>query len=46
MSTLTIIQMILKNIERDKYAQVIHLELNKLSREFMKPYVKESDSKE
>ena len=36
MSTLTIIQMILKNIERDKYAQVIHLELNKLSREFMK----------
>ena len=36
MSTLTIIQMILKNIERDKYAQVIHVELNKLSREFMK----------
>ena len=36
MSTLTIIQMILKNIERDKYAQVIHLELSKLSREFMK----------
>ncbi len=36
MSTLTIIQMILKNIERDKYARVIHVELNKLSREFMK----------
>ena len=36
MSTLTIIQMILKNIERDKYAQVIHVELNKLSREFVK----------
>lgn len=36
MSTLTIIQMILKNMERDKYAQVIHTELNKLSREFMK----------
>ncbi len=34
MSTLTIIQMILKNIERDKYAQIIHLELNKLSKEF------------
>ncbi len=36
MSTLTIIQMILKNIERDKYAQVIHIELNKLSNEFSK----------
>lgn len=36
MSTLTIIQMILKNIERDKYAQVIHVELNKLSKEFGK----------
>ncbi|MGN1371164.1 MAG: DNA recombination protein RmuC [Candidatus Coprovivens sp.] len=36
MSTLTIIQMILKNIERDKYAKVIHVELNKLSREFVK----------
>lgn len=36
MSTLTIIEMILKNIERDKYAQIIHLELNKLSKEFMK----------
>lgn len=36
MSTLTIIQMILKNMERDKYAQVIHVELNKLSREFVK----------
>ena len=36
MSTLTIIQMILKNIERDKYAQVIHVELNRLSKEFVK----------
>ena len=36
MSTLTIIQMVLKNMERDKYAQVIHVELNKLSKEFMK----------
>ena len=36
MSTLTIIQMILKNMERDKYAQVIHNELNKLSKEFVK----------
>ncbi len=30
MSTLTIIGMILKNMERDKYAKVIHEELNKL----------------
>ncbi len=34
MSTLTIISMILKNMERDKYAEVIHEELNKLSVEF------------
>ncbi len=34
MSTLTVIQMILKNIERDKYASIIHEELNKLSIEF------------
>ncbi len=34
MSTLTIIGMILKNMERDKYAQVIHEELNKLGTEF------------
>lgn len=34
MSTLTTINMILKNIERDKYAKVIHDELNKLSYEF------------
>ncbi len=34
MSTLTTIGMILKNIERDKYAKVIHEELNKLSFEF------------
>ncbi len=36
MSTLTIIQVILKNMERDKYAKVIHVELNKLSKEFVK----------
>ena len=36
MSTLSIIQMIIKNMERDKYAQVIHLELNRLSDEFAK----------
>jgi len=34
MSTLTIISMILKNMERDKYAEVIHNELNKLGVEF------------
>ncbi|MCM1053165.1 MAG: DNA recombination protein RmuC [Ruminococcus sp.] len=34
MSTLTVIEMILKNMERDKYAKVIHNELNKLSLEF------------
>ena len=34
MSTLTIIGMILKNMERDKYAKVIHDELNKLGTEF------------
>ncbi len=33
-STLSIISMIIKNMERDKYAQVIHEELNKLSIEF------------
>lgn len=33
-STLSVIGMILKNMERDKYAQVIHEELNKLSFEF------------
>lgn len=36
MSTLSVISMILKNMERDKYAKVIHLELNKLSDEFGK----------
>ena len=36
MSTLSIISMILKNMERDKYAEVIHMELNKLSFEFDK----------
>ncbi len=34
MSTLTVIEMILKNMERDKYAKIIHEELNKLSKDF------------
>jgi DNA recombination protein RmuC len=34
MSTLTVISMVLKNMERDKYAKVIHDELNKLGVEF------------
>ena len=34
MSTLTVIQMIIKNIERDKYTTIIHEELNKLGLEF------------
>ena len=33
-STLTIIQMIIKNMERDKYTSIIHEELNKLGIEF------------
>ncbi len=33
-STLTTIQVIIKNIERDKYANIIHQELNLLSEEF------------
>ena len=33
-STLTTIQIILKNIERDKFAKIIHSELNLLSEEF------------
>ena len=33
-STLTVIQMIIKNMERDKYASIIHEELNKLGLEF------------
>lgn len=33
-STLTVIQMIIKNIERDKYTSIIHEELNKLGIEF------------
>ena len=33
-STLTVIQMIIKNIEKDKYTSVIHEELNKLGIEF------------
>ncbi len=34
MSTLTIVQMIVKNMERDKYTSIIHEELNKLGLEF------------
>lgn len=34
MSTLTVIQMIVKNMERDKYASIIQEELTKLSVEF------------
>ena len=34
MSTLTVIQMVIKNIERDKYSSIIHEELNKLGVEF------------
>ena len=33
-STLTVIQMIIKNIERNKYTSIIHEELNKLGVEF------------
>ena len=33
-STLTVIEMIIKNMERDKYAKIIHEELNKLGLEF------------
>ena len=33
-STLSIISMILKNMERDKYAKIIHAELDKLGIEF------------
>ncbi len=33
-STLTVIEMLLKNIERDKYTSIIHEELNKLGVEF------------
>ncbi len=33
-STLTVIEMVIKNIERDKYTSVIHEELNKLGIEF------------
>lgn len=33
-STLTIVQMIIKDIERDKYTSIIHNELNKLGLEF------------
>ncbi len=33
-STLTVVEMIIKNIERDKYTSIIHEELNKLGLEF------------
>jgi DNA recombination protein RmuC len=33
-STLTVIQMIIKNMERDKYTSIIHEELNKLGTDF------------
>ncbi len=33
-STLTVIEMVIKNIERDKYTSIIHEELNKLGLEF------------
>lgn len=33
-STLTVVEMIIKNMERDKYASIIHDELNKLGMEF------------
>ncbi len=33
-STLTVIEMIIKNMEKDKYASIIHEELNKLGLEF------------
>lgn len=33
-STLTVVEMILKNMERDKYTSIIHEELNKLGLEF------------
>ena len=34
MSTLTVIQILVKNVERDKYSSIIHEELNKLGLEF------------
>lgn len=34
MSTLTVVQVLLKNMERDKYSSIIHDELNKLGIEF------------
>lgn len=35
-STLTVIQVVLKNMQRDKYASIIHQELNLLGSEFMR----------
>ena len=34
MSTLTVVQMVIRNMERDKYASIIQEELSKLSVEF------------
>ena len=34
MSTLTTIELVIKNIEKDKYTSVIHEELNKLAVDF------------
>ena len=34
MSTLTTIELVIKNIEKDKYTNIIHQELNKLSIDF------------
>ena len=44
-STLSIISMILKNMERDKYAKVIHEELNKLSHEQEKKALEDENNK-
>ena len=35
-STLTVVEMIIKNMERDKYTSIIHEELNKLGLEFVR----------
>ncbi len=36
MSTLTTIELVIKNIEKDKYTSIIHEELNKLSTDFLR----------
>ena len=43
MAMLTTVQVVLNNIERSKYTNVIHLELNKLADEFAR-YKKRWDS--